>query len=186
MSDIEAMKALVEKEGNEMRARISKQWKDVDQKILAHLVPASDITTLVLKGHLLLEEEINRTLSGILGNVQPLDDARLSFFQRLQVLRAIDRTNIAAECLDAASALNRIRNRLAHNLENAGIEAEVNGLVDKYDTKIEKTAPLITKFIFFISFITGFLSAVCKANRFLRDPVLQEAFRNREGPVGPQ
>lgn len=104
--------------------------KEMAEKIGYHLGTAPDATVLLLKGHLIVEEEINYALAGIFPNSEALHEARLTFFQKLQLMRAFDRLGIAEQAFTAAEKLNRIRNRLAHQLEPIGIEDAIAAFVE--------------------------------------------------------
>ena len=88
---------------------------------------------LLLKAHLLVEEHVNHALRGILPNAEALNEARLTFSQKLRVIRAIDYLRYAEDALDAAERLNRLRNKLAHQLEPVGIEDGIASFAAKVE-----------------------------------------------------
>jgi hypothetical protein len=85
----------------------------------------SDGTLLTLKAHLLLEEAMFEAVRAKCANPEHVEKARLSFYQQLQMARALypmptvdEKGRIGREMLwDAAEALNTLRNQLAHKLE---------------------------------------------------------------------
>ena len=125
--------------------------KRVAAKIAEHLGKAPDTTVLLLKGHLIVEEHINYALAGIFVQAEALNEARLTFFQKLQVLRALDRFGTAEHWIDAAVKLNRLRNKLAHELEPVGIEdglaTFIKEIGDWPGAKIKKNEDIRLKFI---------------------------------------
>lgn len=79
------------------------------------IVQRSDPLELLIRGHLWLEYSINALLERALEDASHLDRARLSFSQRLAVAAALGL--IEAEEVNAIRAINRLRNRVAHELD---------------------------------------------------------------------
>lgn len=79
---------------------------------------------IVLKGHLLLEEQIDELLGALLENSRALEPANLRFHQKVCVLRAVSsaRTGYQRYWI-AIEKLNSMRNQLAHRLEPSKLEA---------------------------------------------------------------
>ena len=103
---------------------------------LRHFPRTDDTTLIILKGHLLLEEEINHLLHEMLANPAALDGLQINFFIKTQFLRALIKNETLDNILDAAEKLNRLRNRLAHNLEPSGVEAAIRDFVTGADGRI--------------------------------------------------
>jgi hypothetical protein len=90
-----------------------------------HFEGINDFTLLILKAHLLIEEELYNQLRSVFPNPQYFDQLSLNFHRLILLGRALNtrRTdeNEPVEhvemCWDAIEALNTIRNKLAHNLE---------------------------------------------------------------------
>src|ERR1051325_1335434 len=97
-----------------------------DNPVLAHvarhLESIEDVTLLLLKSHLLVEQQVNSALHKIFPGFASLDTGRLTYHQRTQVIRALDGTRKAEDALRFAERMNLIRNRLAKQLEPIGIE----------------------------------------------------------------
>jgi hypothetical protein len=110
---------------------------------LRHFPRTDDATLIILKGHLLLEEEINNLLHEMLPNPEALDGLQINFFTKTQFARALIKNEALDTILDAAEKLNRLRNRLAHNLEPSGVEAAIRDFVTAADGRIlgGETAP---------------------------------------------
>ncbi len=92
------------------------------------LIPRSnDPVLVVLKAHLLAEERLDWILEQFCRAKQPLKEARLSFFQKLQLSRALlggweTQWQFLAE-------LNRLRNALAHNAELPDVASKIARVV---------------------------------------------------------
>src|SRR6185369_12433904 len=88
-----------------------------------------DLTLIILKGHLLLEEQLQQFLDDLSRKPDALKDARLTFFQRWRLTQAItgySRTNNIGRFIEGAS---KLRNRLAHILEVADLDDAVDRLL---------------------------------------------------------
>ena len=91
-------------------------------RVSRHLEPIEDVTLLLLKSHLLVEQQINSALHKIFPGFASLDVGRLTYHQRIQVVRALDGNRKAEDALRFAERLNLVRNRLANQLEPIGTE----------------------------------------------------------------
>lgn len=104
----------------------SKIIADALVQIERHFPRGDDLTLIVLKGHLLVEEQINGLIGDNVIDERPLAKARLSFAQRIALVRAlVPRSRISSLKLDAAEKLNSLRNELAHNLSSEKTEKKV-------------------------------------------------------------
>lgn len=82
------------------------QIEELGERFRKHLPRSNDLSLITLKGHLLMEEQINRILDVFLTNPRALDAARPNLFLRLRLVRALLRAGDMDESLDAAEALN--------------------------------------------------------------------------------
>lgn len=77
-----------------------------------------DVIHVLLKGHLLIEESLSDVLDQYVFHREHLEEARLTFAQKAQVARALClRKNSFGEW-DLISAINALRNDLAHKLNS--------------------------------------------------------------------
>jgi hypothetical protein len=104
---------------------------DSFRRFVKHIPRSDDLTLIVLKGHLLAEEELNEILTIKLRDPKALFDARMSFSQRLAVLKEKD----SFIRFGAIDHLNRLRNQLAHNLEPKAIEKYVMTFLNELEEK---------------------------------------------------
>jgi len=132
-----------------------------------HLYGLNDLTLIVLKGHLLVEEEINELLNVLLEKPNALKEGNFSFYQKLCILRAIlNPKYLPDKEWKAMEQLNNLRNRLAHHLEPKGIKDMVSDFLDKcdYETKEEKSwkeGSVETRLKMFIAELCGKLVGIC-------------------------
>lgn len=87
------------------------------ERIDEHLDGVSDVVTLILKGHLLVEEAMFAAVQSKFPHPQYLLDANLRFAQLFSIAKGQFFTDNYAPVWDAIQTLNSVRNRLAHRLE---------------------------------------------------------------------
>jgi hypothetical protein len=106
-----------------MAARTQADSDDFEARFRRHFPRRSnDVALVVLKGHLLLEESINRLLAGLLRKPEAIEGANLRFHQKLCLIQALlaptPRHGIISSLMEAAEKLNTLRNRLAHHFDD--------------------------------------------------------------------
>jgi hypothetical protein len=84
--------------------------------------PTSDTLVIVLKGHLLIEEQLQSLIEAAVRNPEVTREARLSFYQRLKFAQSIAGHFSKSLVWEATEALNSVRNRLVHLAEPAPTE----------------------------------------------------------------
>lgn len=107
-------------------------WRTIERELLR----AQDLETVVLKSHLLVETQINTALERRLG--PEIDNARLSFHQKLEVLACIwpglkrKSGPIGPRSLyEDWKELNKLRNTIAHQLSSASMRISLVGWVTR-------------------------------------------------------
>jgi hypothetical protein len=86
------------------------------------LIPRSeDSALIILKIHLLIEEQIRAFLDERLANAKSLKRADLTCHQAICLAEALSTEDIYPQVWEAARKLNELRNKIAHNLEPAGV-----------------------------------------------------------------
>jgi hypothetical protein len=99
-------------------------------RFLKHMPRSKDSTLIILKGHLLIEQEINDILDSHLPNSKYIYDANTSFRDRFAIIKAIygQDKSFPYEQIDK---LNSLRNRLVHNLEPKDLENKIDDFLNK-------------------------------------------------------
>jgi hypothetical protein len=132
-------------------------------RVSRHLAPIEDVSLLLLKSHLLVEQQINAALHKILPGFASLDVGRLTYQQRIQVIRALDGTRKAEDALRFAERLNLVRNRLANQLEPIGIDDAIAGFVTEMAAsvpiKFDEALPLDLRMTMCIGYICSMLDS---------------------------
>lgn len=95
------------------------------ERFFTHLPTTNDLTLIILKGHLLVEEEINEILDMKLKESSAIYQARLGFHQRLAVLKALTGTTDDPFLYSSIEKLNSLRNKISHNLEPNDLEIKI-------------------------------------------------------------
>jgi len=86
------------------------------------LLPRStDASLVILKIHLLVEEQVRSYIEERVSESVALKKAGLTCHQAIWVAEALCTENIHPNVWEAARKLNELRNRIAHNLEPAGV-----------------------------------------------------------------
>jgi hypothetical protein len=102
---------------------------DFEDRFRKYLPRSSDLTLVVLKGHLLMEEQVDGLISDLLPNPDALEQARPNLYIRLRLARALLSPGTLGELLDAAEKLNSLRNKLVHRLEPPEIAHHVDDFI---------------------------------------------------------
>jgi hypothetical protein len=85
---------------------------------------------VVLKAHLLAEEQLDWVLETLSRSPEALRDSRLSFHQKLRVCNAL--LGDAREW-GFLSALNALRNLLSHNAEVPNVETRIDKMLSDFE-----------------------------------------------------
>ena len=87
---------------------------------------------LALKGHLVIEEKITSTIEKFVFHPEYLDDARLTWAQKIAVARCLSLDENRNSMWDLLAKLNRLRNALSHSLEGTRRADAMSALKDGY------------------------------------------------------
>lgn len=90
-------------------------------RVIQHL-PKGDLSLIVLKGHLLIEELLYVIVKASVKHPESVENARLRFSQLAYLARAIAYEDSLRAVWDAIFAINTLRNMFAHDLETKRME----------------------------------------------------------------
>jgi hypothetical protein len=142
----------------------------------------TDAVVLILKGHLLIEEGLFAAIEAKCESGTYLDNARLTFFQKLQIVRALyiepnAKKDPMIPMLDAVEALNMLRNRLAHNLEPKDVMPLLKKLhVINKDGAVSLTSKTIVSDLnLTLAALTGYIGGLADRTRKGRDDARKTA-----------
>src|SRR4051812_28326134 len=101
--------------------RLSEQMRHIDELAL-----------VVLKGHLVLEEQLQRILDTFLFHPEYLDSARFHFAQKVYLARTMSLDEHANPMWDLILAINALRNDLAHALDSVKRQQKLDRVKELY------------------------------------------------------
>lgn len=91
-----------------------------------HLFQLKDIELIVLKGHLILEEGLNELLACFVNDIEAFLKIGLMFEKKVALLGCLVPTQTAkSKIWDELREINRLRNKLAHNLKFSEYELQL-------------------------------------------------------------
>jgi len=108
------------------------------QRFLQHMPPDDDITLIVLKGHLLIEEKLEHIIGLIVAHSDRLNDLRLTFAQKVALAQAMCWSKHESDMWDLIACVNSLRNEFAHQLESPKTQAKLNRLLEVLHASIER------------------------------------------------
>jgi hypothetical protein len=151
---------------------------DFDSRFRRHFPRRSnDFAVIVSKGHLILEEIVNRWLEALLHRPGAIEDANLRFYQKICLIRALVEVDddLVFRMIDAAEKLNTMRNRLAHHLDYPQIEAQVRDFVSLCEEGIDpderdeaEVAPLVRRLRRSVAFVCYAFEGMSCASHVMR------------------
>jgi len=97
-----------------------------------HMPDTDDVSLIVLKGHLLIEEMLIDIRDKLLPHAEYLDSVNISFNQLLHVIRSAIESKHDHKSWDLIIEFNRLRNKLIHNLEPPKLKILLTQLFNLY------------------------------------------------------
>jgi len=110
------------------------------QRFLKLLPHGKDLDLVILKAHLLIEEQLRQLISERLKNPTSLDDARLEFHQCILLAQALFQPDFQSWLWTSLVKLNKIRNAIAHNLKPKGLSDRIGDLIQSFPSGFAETA----------------------------------------------
>lgn len=109
--------------------RTARSFDEFQSKFLEH-IESKDVLSVILRGHLWVENAMNGLIARTLANPDEIAEARLTFAQKVAVARGLGRLTVGEAA--ASRRLNKLRNRLAHQLDAAVNLQDQAGLIEAY------------------------------------------------------
>lgn len=110
-----------------------------------------DLSLIVLKGHLLVEEMLTELLEHILPFPQHIEALNLRFSHKVSIVRAACKHEENNKAWNLINTLNKTRNELIHNLEPPKLEKVLKNLfsihkqVDVIDVPLDRSQNHLAK-----------------------------------------
>lgn len=140
-----------------------------------------DVSLLVLRGHLLIEELLEKIITNIVAHKEILDKANLSFYTKATIARAMCWDQHENEMWELIFVFNTLRNELAHSLNSENTDKKIKRVLNTH-IKISKSDPDYLDFSVFsikeqlhfaIVYALGFLGSYERDSEFYRKTVDQ-------------
>ncbi|WP_446809622.1 hypothetical protein ACH50O_20595 [Methylomonas sp. 2BW1-5-20] len=155
------------------------------RKFYTLLPRGNDLSLLILKLHLLVEEQVRAFVDERLQNKEALGLAKLECHQAICLAEALCSEGLHPNVWEAARKLNSLRNHIAHNLELKGVVDRMNHIsrligVPKSMLNIEgKSAEeaAVENFSFGVSMLYNEVSLYVKASQGLSSPSCQSKMK---------
>lgn len=112
---------IIKEDKNKNRQSNDISWR----RFQKHMPRSNDLTLIILKGHLLVEQEMNDIINSSLSEPEALLEARITFSQRLAIIKSIYGSSDSEFPYDSIQKLNVLRNQLVHNLEPDNLEKKI-------------------------------------------------------------
>jgi hypothetical protein len=113
------------------------EFPDAVNRFAEHMPEGDDLTLIVLKGHLLIEEMLERIIRTIVAHGDLLEDTKITFTQKAALARAMCWSQHNSDVWDLIFAINSLRNELAHQLESPKVENKTQRVIDLYLASLE-------------------------------------------------
>lgn len=147
---------------------MDKKRLEEKHKELAKVFGKIDTESIViLKGHLLLEESLNFIIENFVHHSDFINKAKLTFYQKLNVARAMSLTEQNNSMWTLIEKINTLRNDFSHRLESDKREEKIKVIVSLYKSEMNgsefehdwEKEDLPTFLAFVISLCIGFLAS---------------------------
>lgn len=113
-------------------AEISERDLEAFSRFLKHLPHGQDVDLVVLKAHLLVEEQVRSILAERVQNSEMLRKADLTCAQAIALAQSFFPTGHDPALWSALQKLNKLRNDIAHNVETKGKHDRIDAFVETF------------------------------------------------------
>jgi len=138
------------------------------QKLKSHLPLCKDPTVIILRGHLLVEELLDKLIAMGLKDTSAIKDARLTFYQKLCITQGlIGKSN--TDMWKSIKELNRLRNKISHTLPDAELVEKLDFVLKAFfETEFDeipkdiysKSKSLRNGIVFLCAQLYGFIKGI--------------------------
>ena len=112
------------------------------RRFLERLPHGKELDLVILKAHLLIEEQVNALIRERLKNAEVLlSEERFESFYRICLAEAFFSPDFQPWLWHALTQLNKLRNRVAHHIEPKGLDNIIEDLIRSIPGDIGKDAP---------------------------------------------
>ncbi len=111
---------------------ISDRHIEASRRFFELLPRGKELDLVILKAHLLIEEQLNFLLAERLKNPSVLDEIELGSFHRICLAQSFFPPDHQPWLWKGLKKLNKLRNHIAHNLEPKGVQDRIDDLISGY------------------------------------------------------
>ena len=109
---------------------ISEHEVEAFRRFVTHLPRENDATLAILKGHLLIEEQVRNILEERVAKPKAIKEAQLDCFQAICLAEAFCNDESNPDLWDTLKKLNNLRNDIAHKIEDRGLTKKMTNFVE--------------------------------------------------------
>jgi hypothetical protein len=146
-----------------------------------HLFRLKDVELIVLKGHLILEEELNDFLACFVNDIEKFLKIGFLFERKVALLSCLVPKQMAKdEIWEQLREINRLRNKLAHNLRFSQYEQQLKhwaiGILGYNPKTLKRKITYRNSVVKAFALLTGHLSGLAKGYSAVKDLNSNPAF----------
>lgn len=112
---------------------------ELQKALFDELRYVDDTAQIVLKGHLVAEDLMNKGLRAFLLHEEHLDKARLGFAQKIELCRGISLSDNQNNMWNLLQKINKVRNVLSHSLDPERRQTVIQSLKSIYDQEFDRS-----------------------------------------------
>jgi len=106
----------------------------VPKRIVKNIPRTKDPVSIIIKGHILIEESLERIISSRAQDPESLKESFIPFKQKYIIAKALAGRPRNDEW-EFVNEINRIRNKFAHNIDGFDVNQEIDKLLQIYHLK---------------------------------------------------
>ena len=112
--------------------------KEIQDKFMGEIAYVDDLSQIVLKGHLVMEELMTEAIGRFIlhGNILP--EVKLQFHQKLNLCRSMSVSDQDNPMWSLIIKINSLRNHLSHSLNNDDRSKRVQSLKSNFEQQFGK------------------------------------------------
>jgi vacuolar-type H+-ATPase subunit I/STV1 len=122
-----------------MSNEISTREIDAFRHFLLKLPHGKDIVLVILKGQLLIEEQVKQIVKQRVSYFSVLNDARLSFSQQISLAHALVGNEVDPWIWSSLKKIGALRNKIAHEMEADSLTKEIEKFINSVPGLFENT-----------------------------------------------
>lgn len=109
------------------------------RQFLLKLPHGKDIVLLILKGQLLIEDQVKKIVKERVRHFTALNDARLSFRQQISLAHALVGDEAEPWIWNSLKKIGALRNKIAHEMDSKSLTKEIEMFIDSVPVFFENT-----------------------------------------------